>query len=369
MLHLLPKEIISYMFEWLTLKEVSVLNLCSKGFRAVVLNDNFYVFCKDQYNKNNMAMNEFYGKKESYSVCLSGNLIYFKRFIKQYANVLDIAWICRCAVMSPEIPAIIKCLLEVSPNAELNTYDDIFLIVCGTGKIDIVQSFIKELRDYSHENRDTAFVEACKCGHLSIAQLLLDEFPDIDRLYDSKMFDRYNIQGYCAAFVYVCQNGDLDSAKWIAETIPMTDRQDGQIYDAFSEACLNGYLNVAKWLKKKYPNVVARINKEEILKNISRRGHIDMLRWLIKHWPNINIHSRNDVIFRSVCERGHLDIAKLLVEKFPNIDIHAEKEEAYRMAYANDHQDVVHWLLENYPDIDTNTNISVNVPFRFGRYT
>jgi hypothetical protein len=85
-----------------------------------------------------------------------------------------------------------------------------------------------------HAENDSAFLEACRNGHLTTAQWLYS-LGDIDIHFRNDL-----------PFQAACGHGHLSIAQWLCNLGGIDiHRQDDS---AFRYACLNNYLVVAQWL-------------------------------------------------------------------------------------------------------------------------
>jgi hypothetical protein len=91
-----------------------------------------------------------------------------------------------------------------------------------------------------------AFKNACLCGHLRLAQWLLQQYPGVDLSFIS------NDQEYI--FRHCCSYGNLLLLQWLLQIKPTIDINACD-YFAFRTACCNGRLSVAQWFVQLRPDL------------------------------------------------------------------------------------------------------------------
>jgi hypothetical protein len=149
---------------------------------------------------------------------------------------------------------------------------------------------------------EDAFCEACKNGHLPVAQWLIS--AEIEASHGKINIHAYNECTFCR----VCYNGQLLVAQWLISlgtdaTLTSLGTNDveashGKINIhadnecAFRYACMSGHLLVAQWLTS--PEIEASHGK-------------------------IDIHIYNGFAFRWACEYGHVSVAQWLQSLLPEL--------------------------------------------------
>ena len=173
-------------------------------------------------------------------------------------------------------------------------------------------------------NNDIAFREACENGHLEVAQWLFEIKPNILNIkpntqvqYELFVNDekiKIKPKKTCDdVFGEACKNGHLKVAQWLLEIKPDINISAYEEY-AFRGACKNGHLEIAQWLLKIKPemNFTNTIFFEHTFREACSKGHIEIAKLLLKIKPDINISSGNENAFCWACHYGHLETAQWL---------------------------------------------------------
>lgn len=336
----LPRELINYICQWTTLKEMSQLALLNRYFYQLIKTNPFYRFCKKSRARCT----------DVYIYNLSKNYNYFRRFYMCYSKKYEKTLFFQQACKNGNVK-IVKWLLKVCPQM------DIQMII------------------------DSCFKDVCENGHLKIAQLLLEVWPLID-IRERK--DR--------AFRMACKYGNLKVAKWLLKICPQINIQAKRNH-AFKTAFHRNHLQVVLWLVEICPYVLPEIDRffkwlcskkcwfpyedmeqiikiypqTDILRNINnifiyicKKGYIDMVRWLVEICPLINIEENSSHAFRKACKNGNQSTAKWLKEICPGINIREQQDLVFRNACQKGHLEVAVWLTNicpNYIIVQTHPEI------------
>lgn len=242
----LPYELVDYIYEFLTIKEMATMSLVNSAFCQQIQSNKFYSFCKEKFNTNT----------EVYYCELMQSYNYFRRFYSHYTN--------------PHL------------------YGNTLKLACVNGHLEIAKWLIKF---YSNcwVDMEWIFYWTCRGGHLSIAKWLIETVPKLieDTSNNNKMFE-------CA-----CEYGNLEIAKLLFEICPRIDARSNQDY-AFEFACRKGFLKIAKWLIEIYPQIKF-YNKESnhIFKQICANGHLAVAMWYIEIYPHVMTQEENMEIFQN----------------------------------------------------------------------
>lgn len=213
---------------------------------------------------------------------------------------------------------------------------------CKSGFFSLVK-YLVNCNPLLLSDKHNLFECACICGHLEIAQWLLNDCG-----IGCSRTEKYDI-----TFVDVCAGGQLNVAKWLLEIRPEIDihyEEDG----AFSYACEYGHLDVVKWLWDMCPDIDIRDADEYCFKCACRNGHLEIAKFLLEVCPDIDVCNEDNVAFTDACEYGHLEVAKWLLEIQPNINVCADDDWLFKqIVLFNDVSqeliEIATWLVSLYP--------------------
>lgn len=228
----LPYELIDLVCEWLTLHEISNISLINKYFHQLIQQNQFYLFCKANYN-----IDEYI-----YIYNLMDNFNHFQRFylcrVKKYN--INHTFVIACGSGYLEIA---KWLKQIYPKINISEHNYLcFLHACGRGHLDTAKWIKQICPEINTELADCAFQCACSHGHLEVVIRLRAIFPEIDiQLCDDSPFRVACVEGY------------LEIAQWLKQICPEINvRACGDF--ALKYACLRNHLGIVEFLKTIYYN-------------------------------------------------------------------------------------------------------------------
>lgn len=119
--------------------------------------------------------------------------------------------------------------------------------------------------------------------------------------------------------------------------------------DAFQMACQNGYLDTVKFLLEQ--KALPHEYNEQAFRMASANGHLEVVKCLLN--KRVDLNANHDEAFRAAVQNGHLDVVQLLFEidhEGPNwIDQKVNPRvlnEAFMSARNNGHTDIIQYLIE-----------------------
>ena len=196
--------------------------------------------------------------------------------------------------------------------------------------------------NYLYSNYNYLFLEVCRNEKIDVLIWLYSiEKPFINTIYD--------------AFIYSCDNGNLNVAKWLCS---LNEHICSQLFywifnydiilncsdEAFIGACFNGHLEIAQWLYSLNYKPDIHINNEELFRFACISGNLNLVKWLYNLDNNINLHANDDEAFRFACKCNQLEIAQWLYSLDGKIDIHAYDDQEFKYACELNNIDVAKWL-------------------------
>lgn len=227
-----------------------------------------------------------------------------------------------------------------------------FQEACYEGNIDIAQVLAKYLSiEQIKSGNWAAFSEACKGGHMSIIQWLVDSFGVTNDIVNSTaskspfyqackkghnhvlewMFNNFTISNDTVMrsniFRHVCGYGHYYTARWLVEKFNLSMAHIRGIGDhlhfddlAFVNACSGGYLDIAQW----YANITdmtrtdIRLNSNAALFAACRSDNVELVKWMVGHFklqPKDSIRAYTSAL-QIACNQGNLDMAKYVTDCF-----------------------------------------------------
>jgi hypothetical protein len=153
-------------------------------------------------------------------------------------------------------------------------------------------------------------------------------------------------------FREACRKGHLSVAQWVYQINPSI--LEFHVRECFRVACGKGHLLIAQWLLTlALPlrhTIDDEMTKEDAFRYSCYKGRLHVAQWLYQINPNINISAKTEWAFRYACYQGHLPVVQWLLEVKPTLDIGAVKDEAFRMACFHEHLPVARFLAQLYPN-------------------
>ena len=199
------------------------------------------------------------------------------------------------------------------------------------------------------------FCNACKHGHLEIAQMLLNEFDfTLNKVQCNNLF------------ILTSANGHLDVAKWLVDVLYLKEEDvKSNNNNALVFACANGHLEIVKWLIDEHgclkPTV--SIGDPDINNNLPfeyacKNGHLEIAKYLhsylwvkYKYVTNYYAHSNNNFSLLSACHNGHLHVVVWLVDTF-EFGVQHLKNQGHNLpnpfTFTFGHFDVAKYLVQKF---------------------
>lgn len=187
---------------------------------------------------------------------------------------------------------------------------------------------------------DTALWEACRNGHLLVAQWLTKRFK-LNRKEDTSQID--------VSFQSACSNGQLVICKWISKEFLLGANVPRL---SFVLSCQKGHLSVVQWLTEHFHLVLQNGKKCNItaLEGACFNGYLSIVEWIVKQFSISveDVRSGNNFAFKAACISGHLHVAQWLAKTFPLITDEETINHAYQDACSNNQTSVVNWLNKRF---------------------
>lgn len=203
----------------------------------------------------------------------------------------------------------------------------------------------------------SAFVDAARCGHLAVMQLLLDRYPE--RIRPGKLSEALSwaaSEGHIEVVAILlskpelvpdqwtlhgcCGSGHVDIARLLLadERVVVDDDQPNPLI----AAAYDGHIEMTRFLLT-YNDGKRRIKREqEILRIAATNGHSEIVRLLLDD-EELDPNWKRGEVFREACARGKLECARVLVEY--GIRANVDNNYSLRFAASNGREEVVAWLL------------------------
>ena len=230
-------------------------------------------------------------------------------------------------------------------------------------------------------------LEACVAGETEIVKLLLNDQRGLTIINGLKDKDKFGQ----TAFLLACRNGHIDIVKQLLElpkkvgikmramrysTEEGFNARSSDGLTAFMWACRNGHINVVNLLLVEYPNWIILNAKDKSLQTAfmwaCRNGHRDIVKQLLDFqvremlentgnrifyfstaiYQDFNARNNDGLTaFTWACRNGHMNVVNLLLEhpSCKRIDLNARdnsRQTAFMWACTNGHKDVVKVFLD-----------------------
>lgn len=389
MLAILPAELISYISEYLSVRDMANCSLTNKYLKECIDGDIFFNRCRKLYINSNKNRSKFIEKLIKYpSYCARFGISDF--FLNSIINVVE-TFFCR----SPP-PLTALCIYSSFNIDKLN-------------KGQLANSFLRK----PDKRCFMLFKIACVEGEFRLAKKILAKIDPLGKSIQHAIEHLNEINcnyitdcKICAAghnlhleniFVFVCGEGHYDIARWIHELVPqiVTIKCD-RMKNAYEKAAINNMILIVEWLENETRYIGEYINDtdynsllDRVFKNYSfevasflisshdkiklpKNPYLIVQKNNIKHsvpniifftskstirffcmkYSNVNISSHNEYIFRYICEYGDLEIVKYIIELYPKINIRVLNDKPFRIACAKGKYDIASFLINKYPDIN-----------------
>lgn len=182
------------------------------------------------------------------------------------------------------------------------------------------------------------------CGNFELTQSIINKENHINSYYIN------------CAFSYSCRNGHLNIAKLLYDTYPNTDVHFHSEY-AFRYSCENGHLDVVKWLVNNFQNIDVHGYGEYAFFRSCLSNQIGIVKLLYNHFPDIDVHKHGDMCFDLCCERNYIDMCKLLCDNLP--DIRSNNDNYLRVAKKYNNYNLMKYIcnLSPYYVLETDGDI------------
>ena len=124
---------------------------------------------------------------------------------------------------------------------------------------------------------------------------------------------------YAYAFRSACKYGHLSIVQYLVENFKSNEDPQAEINEAFQSSCENGHLPVIKYLvemfKLKVEDVRAINNKA--LRLACKNGHLPVVQYLVETFKlTAKDVLFDDIVLYNICKKGHLSLVQYLVETF-----------------------------------------------------
>lgn len=217
--------------------------------------------------------------------------------------------VCNCGSLQ-----IAKYLLE-KYSVPIKYIDDAINISCCCGYLDNFKFFLSINKNFDiHCNNERLFRDACREGHLEVAQFIFS-------------FGKVNIYAQNDyAFRLACGRGHLHIVEWLCQLEPiMTINIRAENESAFIACCKNNYLHVAEFIYKlsvKMNNIIdIHIGCDEPFMICCKKGHVEMAKFIYYIDNTINFRNLDGCPFYTSCVRNHPEVAQWLTTLCPRYKV------------------------------------------------
>ncbi|XP_059488809.1 ankyrin-2-like [Neocloeon triangulifer] len=268
----------------------------------------------------------------------------------------------------------IFCIL-LENGADINAEDeynhDVFLMVCGGGRLDILK-YLVETINYRYDlnkksiNGKTAFIKAGRNKSLEVKKYLVQLGADIQDV------DNFNL----TAITVAAQFSNVECCRYLLEigVNPQIRTKIGT--NALHQACISGNIQTAQFLldKQLFDINATAIGNTTALHLAAERSHSDLVEILLDNGADVKAHKLNgQLAFHVAAKRADLKTVKVFMDKFPSLleERTRAKETALLLSCQNKNLDVIQYLIEcgsNLEAVDEYGNNALHLACKAGNF-
>ena len=141
------------------------------------------------------------------------------------------------------------------------------------------------------------FIEAIKYNNLNKCQQIFKQYPEIKSNFEKKFYRDKYIQYYVLnkkinnihwLFQYSCNCGHLSIAQWLLQIQPNIKISSNK-EQTFRNICIHGHLHIAQWLLYVKPTIDISAENDYAFRYACQYGHLQVAQWLLSIKPDISI--------------------------------------------------------------------------------
>ncbi len=223
-----------------------------------------------------------------------------------------------------------------------------FIDACKNGNLEQVQLILQQnISDIcTLDEIEDCFALSCIFGNLEVAKLLFDLLLELEERID--IFENNN-----HLFLNVCNNGELEVAKWLYEKKPTIYIG---IFD-FLDVCRNGYLHVADWFLEICKNV-NELFFLKILEEACIYNNLEVVKWVFQKCVNIDFSYKNNLFINIARRKRNQELAQLLCAINPKYKIIINNQDirCYHKSDAEASSSMILYCFLKYDEINTKKN-------------
>jgi len=173
--------------------------------------------------------------------------------------------------------SVFQWLLTFDIPMDVRQWSLMFINTCRAGHLSCVQELVKH-QQFSKETALTAFLRACECGNLSVAQFLVETF-ELDRtaVTHDNMY----------AFRTACKNGYQDLVYYLVDVFDISSGESRAMNSfALRYACEHDHYDVANFLITHYGLIES--DMLEMRKHSRQSWTFPIVRLIMSHCPDKN---------------------------------------------------------------------------------
>ena len=186
------------------------------------------------------------------------------------------------------------------------------------------------------------FFQSARVGSIKSLQFFIE-----GQNFDVNLLDEY----HSSAFLLACRYGHLEAAKYLLSKDADPNISDIKDHNARYYAVNKKYSELDEFLKEQF-ELPAKLTNENIL-SIIQLGKVDEFnKYLNENESAINEIIDGDTLLIHAIEHNQYDIAKILIERGADVDMKGEKETPLTLAAMKGNIEIAKLLLDNYANIE-----------------